>query len=366
MCKNKKSSLFIKVISVIMVMILCGSIAIMAAEGEEYSKEELKKRILDEAVLIEKEFDDISEISLSEDLWSDCVIIGSGDKFKVKLYEWVENEYTITVNNGILEIENNSADIYMKTSAGNTPNWVNAILQEMKRSPNPESAESGNRVIEITLPEDFILDDLEVDFNIGGIKIENCEIKNIDTRFKVGNIEINNSKIDLINCRINVGNIEINNSKIDFINCRINVGNGVLDNTNSEECYIEIDVGGMEINNSEFKSIDCRIDVGNVVLYNTNSEECYVEINVGDFEITSGDIENLTVNVSKGNINIKLPDIKKYRIILKITKFSKMKVNEKEYTYNDNDSKRYVLNPTAKNKMNLSVSHGECIITTQD
>ena len=302
MYKNK----ILKFISIVMVLILCSSIAVMAAEHEEYSKEELQKRIYKEAVLIEKEFDDISGISLPENLWADCVIIGGGDTFKVKLYEWVKDEYTITADNGILEITNNTLNIFMKTPGNIIVTWIYEILDEMKRSRNPENPELDNRVIEITVPEDFILDNLNVDFHIGNVKIENCSIAKI-------------------NMDSNVSDVEINNSKINSINCKTNVGNIVLDNINCE--------------------------TGNI------------KTNVGDFIISNGTIKNLTAHVNIGNINIKLSDIKKYRVISEITKLSILIVNKKEYTYSGDDSKKYVVNPKAEeNKINLYLEIGECII----
>ena len=143
------------------------------------------KEIYDEAVLVEKEYSNIYDISL--DLIVDNVVVSrGGDSVKIKYNEWTKNEYTLSEDNGKLTLQYTADNKRFNDGKGSfTDDWVNRVLRLAGRK-------TSTRKIEITIPENATLESLIIDTTSGNINISDCSIKSINADTTSGNISIKN------------------------------------------------------------------------------------------------------------------------------------------------------------------------------
>ena len=160
-----------------------------------YTYDELLDQIYDKAKLVRKTYKDISDISINLTNHDIYIIRGEGNLITVKYYEWTQNEYKISDDNGTLTIGymDTDSDIrgYIDENGNEIYEWINAILQNSGRSINPDDPNSDICAISITVPKNVTLESLKINGRNGDINITGCNIKIIDVNTVNGDVLIN-------------------------------------------------------------------------------------------------------------------------------------------------------------------------------
>ncbi|MCL1859824.1 MAG: DUF4097 domain-containing protein [Oscillospiraceae bacterium] len=155
--------------------------------------DELVDKIYDKAILVEKTFKDISDISVNLTNHDIYILRGDGNSVKVKYYEWTEDEYELFDDNGNLTLKYMDSDkyCYIDENGNEIYEWVNSILQNSGRNINPDNPDTDICAIAITIPKNVTLESLNITGMNGDITITGCNIKKIDTYSVNGDIAIN-------------------------------------------------------------------------------------------------------------------------------------------------------------------------------
>ena len=196
--------------------------------------EELTAEIYAEAVLVEREYQDISDISLN--LRTDNIIVSrGGDSVKVKYYEWTDGEYELSVDGGRLELKYAASDKFFRRADGSiSDDWIHGALAEAGRPICPENAGADRRTVEITVPEHITLESLNIKNINGGIYIHGISVKTIKAEVILGNITLTgctngqdyravslNGYIYIVSCNgVQNFTVQATNSSVDILSCR--------------------------------------------------------------------------------------------------------------------------------------------------
>jgi len=158
-----------------------------------YTYDELLNEIYDKAKLVQKTYKDISDISVDLTNHDIYIIRGDGNLITVKYYEWTQDEYDLSDDNGTLTLKYMDSDkyCYIDENGNEIYEWVNAILQKSGRNVNPDNPDTDIRAISITVPKNTTLESLNINGTNGDINITGCNIKIIDVNTVNGDILIN-------------------------------------------------------------------------------------------------------------------------------------------------------------------------------
>ena len=217
--------------------------------GDKWKKstyDELVKKIYKEPKLIEKDYSNVKELDISL-VHENVIIKRGGDKVHVKLYEWFDNQYSLSMKKSKLTLDNIDDNVYMDDKAGSyTSCWLPMILEQLGRSINPEDLKDHNGTIVITIPKNVKLKCISTDLisgyllakevsadelnanNISGkIKLENCAYEDAHISNISGNIEVDGGKgsLEVENITGNISLWNVQNS--DDIN--IDTNSGIID-----------------------------------------------------------------------------------------------------------------------------------------
>ena len=261
-----------------------------------YNYDELIKEIYGEAVLVEKTFTNISNISL--DLCIDNVVVKiGGDSIKVKYYEWTKDEYKLSENNGKLKLKYMETDKYYNDENGSyTNNWVDAVVKKARRQIDPENPKAERRTVEITIPENITLESLIIDGAIGDINIDDCGVKKINADTAIGNINLNNCKDGLnYTADTSVGDINVNScDRLQNLKADTSNGNIVVNDCDN------------------IQKLLTGTTNGDITISNCQNGQDYTADTVNGHIVISSctNIENLTADTVNGYIFLSDSDIK--------------------------------------------------------
>ena len=196
----------------------------------------------------EKTYMNIANLDL--DLSSTSINIIRGNEFKV-IVNAVEDSITIKEIEGILKIEEKNQWLFNNNSEG---------------------------MITISIPENIILNKLEIDAGAGKVLISDISVNKLDLNQGAGIIKISNSDFNFIDIDGGAGEITINNSVLN---------NLVLDSG----------VGAVKINSKILGNSEISSGVGEVILNLRGSKEDYflnLEKGLGSITIDGVDFSNNT------------------------------------------------------------------------
>lgn len=157
--------------------------------------------------------------------------------------------------------------------------------------------EADNCYIELLIPKEKILEEINIETGANSCNIESLNIKDIKIKNGAGEIIINNLKSDGLNLENGAGNVEINNSLVKKSDISTGAGSIFYKGKITDEGNFETGVGKSEIEliDTDYKIIP-SIGLGKITLDN--------EICLKEKEYGTGNIK-ITVDVGIGETIIK-------------------------------------------------------------
>ena len=121
----------------------------------------------------------------------------------------------------------------------------NIVIQEKKHS---LLSKDNNKVI-ITVPDNFLLDIVEIDITSGSIKIDKLETKRLNLDLGSGTTKINNLLVtDKTKIDCGSGKFLLNNGNLSNLNLDTGLGDTILNTKIIGNSNIETDIGKLELN----------------------------------------------------------------------------------------------------------------------
>jgi len=198
-----------------------------------YSEETLQGLLYDKAKPVEKSYDTLKAIAV--DVTDENVVITTGgDKFKISLHEWVDNEYTFEEKEGVLRIAQKRDKIMGSyglkgISSGNT-DWVNTLIEKNKIKPDPQNPDSYERTIYITIPENARLNGILLDSTAGSMTATGIHSKEFLIDTTDGGGELIKCSADSVLADTTEGAVKISGGSIKEIIADTTSGNIVVEN----------------------------------------------------------------------------------------------------------------------------------------
>ena len=200
--------------------------------------------------------------SLALDISYGTVSITEGDHFGIQVYNIGSDDYYSTVKEGVWKIEDNVEDNKSEFSIFGVR--ISDSVNHPFRAPN----------IELTIPEDFVFENLDIILNTGTIKAERLSSKNADINVGAGSLHIKElSASEKSSYSIDTGQLVIEDINAQDANINCGVGNltaaGIIKGENLITCGIgnvSLDLNGNEADYNY--NVDCGIGT---VIINDNS-----------------------------------------------------------------------------------------------
>lgn len=235
-----------------------------------FTYEQLEKMVYPKAELIEKDFDNVDNLDIS--LVAENVILNQGgDKVHIKYYQWYDNQYDLSLENGRLTFKNGK-DQYLTTNVNTDTNTLlSEALKHMNYDMNPEDPKDYNGTVVITVPNGMTLKDVRIDLVSGNLTISKLSADTVILENVCGNIDINESyvadlSVSVVSGKINADTVRGNSAYIEnvsahtlitdcqFSDMKVNNISGGID-------IILDDISAYHINYSGFGG---RIKVGSI------------------------------------------------------------------------------------------------------
>lgn len=157
----------------------------------------------------------------------------------------------------------------------------NIVIQEKKHS---LLSKDNNKVI-ITVPNNFLLDIVEIDITSGSIKIDKLETKRLNLDLGSGTTKINNLLVtDKTKIDCGSGKFLLNNGNLSNLNLDTGLGDTILNTKIIGNSNIETDIGKLELN----------------LIGSINDYELTIDKGVGSIKLNNESLKNKSV-VGTGN-----------------------------------------------------------------
>jgi hypothetical protein len=124
--------------------------------------------------------------------------------------------------------------------------------------------------ITITVPEDAVLDKIDLSVNAGNMEIRGADAKDITIDLDAGNVEVYNGTYTTVSADVDAGNLT-------FENCVL---------TSAE---MDTDMGNIELKSCAFDTLEAEADMGNIEVRSSQSLDDY------DIQLET-DLGSITVN----------------------------------------------------------------------
>ncbi len=111
--------------------------------------------------------------------------------------------------------------------------------------------------IRITVPEDFVASEIEIDGGVGNINIEDLTTDHLDIDAGVGNVKGSRITANSVDLDGGTGNIKFTSSTFGDTDIDSGVGNVIFNGTIHGEAAIDCGVGNTELSLSDFRSNYC-------------------------------------------------------------------------------------------------------------
>ena len=175
----------------------------------------------------------------------------------------------------------------------------NIVIQEKKHS---LLSKDNNKVI-ITVPDNFLLDIVEIDITSGSIKIDKLETKRLNLDLGSGTTKINNLLVtDKIKIDCGSGKFLLNNGNLSNLNLDAGLGDTILNTKIIGNSNIETDIGKLELNLiGSINDYELTIDkgVGSIKLNNESLKDKSVVGTGNNYLLIEGGIGLTSITTSE-------------------------------------------------------------------
>lgn len=246
-----KKTLYILILSIITIFcIIFGTLYHMGVGLHNLFEKTQEETVTTESG--EKELEAFSEISVDADVAT--VVIQQGDRYEIRWDVKKANVPKYEVKNEVLTVKQN------------------------QKKPSV----SGNTFckIYITVPQDVVLSELEVDADVGEVKISDIATMHTNISSDVGDVDIENCQLGETELGADVGNIVLRKCGFMDLECDSDVGNFEIHSEEDLSHYsynLKAAVGDVKVNGDNMKKsfqkqgdngydVHVRCDVGNIEL----------------------------------------------------------------------------------------------------
>lgn len=188
----------------------------------------------------------------------------------------IEGEYDKNYDDIIYSVENNTLKIKSKEKRNNSHFFI--FFGSDSKADSPK--------IKIHLPEKADLSEIKGTVELGNLKLDSLNSKNIDLKCNYGNIDFNNLNSENITVNSESGTITYNN-----INC-----NNIKTNSN----YGDVTVNSLKAINSDF-----NLESGNFKADNLESDKITGKNSYGNIEGNAFKTNGIDFQVESGTVNLK-------------------------------------------------------------
>lgn len=220
-------------------------------------------------LVFEEKYNNIEKIDI--DITSASIIIKEGKSLKVTATN-IENNFNSRIKNKTLNLEEKPSLFFKKNKDG---------------------------LITITIPKDYILDELSVDTGAGAFEINNVEINEFELNQGAGQIKIDNSIFYKTEIEGGAGIIEITNSRLNNLELASGIGRVKVVSTITGYSQIECGIGKIDltlIGKEQDYQLNLEKGIGTIKLNNQKQKN----------SITYGTGNNkIKIEGGIGNINIR-------------------------------------------------------------
>ena len=175
----------------------------------------------------------------------------------------------------------------------------NIVIQEKKHS---ILSKDNNKVI-ITVPDNFLLDIVEIDITSGSIKIDKLETKRLNLDLGSGTTKINNLLVtDKTKIDCGSGKFLLNNGNLSNLNLDAGLGDTILNTKIIGNSNIETDIGKLELNLiGSLNDYELTIDkgVGSIKLNNESLKDKSVVGTGNNYLLIEGGIGLTSITTSE-------------------------------------------------------------------
>lgn len=175
----------------------------------------------------------------------------------------------------------------------------NIVIQEKKHS---LLSKDNNKVI-ITVPNNFLLDIVEIDITSGSIKIDKLETKRLNLDLGSGTTKINNLLVtDKTKIDCGSGKFLLNNGNLSNLNLDAGLGDTILNAKIIGNSNIETDIGKLELNLiGSINDYELTIDkgVGSIKLNNESLKDKSVVGTGNNYLLIEGGIGLTSITTSE-------------------------------------------------------------------
>ena len=175
----------------------------------------------------------------------------------------------------------------------------NIVIQEKKHS---LLSKDNNKVI-ITVPDNFLLDIVEIDITSGSIKIDKLETKRLNLDLGSGTTKINNLLVtDKTKIDCGSGKFLLNNGNLSNLNLDAGLGDTILNTKIIGNSNIETDIGKLELNLiGSINDYELTIDkgVGSIKLNNESLKDKSVVGTGNNYLLIEGGIGLTSITTSE-------------------------------------------------------------------
>lgn len=175
----------------------------------------------------------------------------------------------------------------------------NIVIQEKKHS---LLSKDNNKVI-ITVPDNFLLDIVEIDITSGSIKIDKLETKRLNLDLGSGTTKINNLLVtDKTKIDCGSGKFLLNNGNLSNLNLDTGLGDTILNTKIIGNSNIETDIGKLELNLiGSINDYELTIDkgVGSIKLNNESLKDKSVVGTGNNYLLIEGGIGLTSITTSE-------------------------------------------------------------------
>ena len=175
----------------------------------------------------------------------------------------------------------------------------NIVIQEKKHS---LLSKDNNKVI-ITVPDNFLLDIVEIDITSGSIKIDKLETKRLNLDLGSGTTKFNNLLVtDKTKIDCGSGKFLLNNGNLSNLNLDTGLGDTILNTKIIGNSNIETDIGKLELNLiGSLNDYELTIDkgVGSIKLNNESLKDKSVVGTGNNYLLIEGGIGLTSITTSE-------------------------------------------------------------------
>lgn len=175
----------------------------------------------------------------------------------------------------------------------------NIVIQEKKHS---LLSKDNNKVI-ITVPDNFLLDIVEIDITSGSIKIDKLKTKRLNLDLGSGTTKINNLLVtDKTKIDCGSGKFLLNNGNLSNLNLDTGLGDTILNTKIIGNSNIETDIGKLELNLiGSLNDYELTIDkgVGSIKLNNESLKDKSVVGTGNNYLLIEGGIGLTSITTSE-------------------------------------------------------------------